>query len=98
MHLKRIGRLAERDGFKIPRSVQQSIPIKRIYRDGIFEVSGKYSKTWRFFDINYRVASNEKQMEMFLSYCDVLNTLPVDAVAKITLFNRKLNEILAGAC
>ena len=92
MHLKRIGRLAERDGFKIPRSVQQSIPIKRIYRDGIFEVSGKYSKTWRFFDINYRVASNEKQMEMFLSYCDVLNTLPVDAVAKITLFNRKLNE------
>lgn len=64
MHLKRIGRLAERDRFKIPRSVQQTIPIKRIYRDGIFEVSGKYSKTWRFFDINYRVASSEKQMEM----------------------------------
>ena len=30
------GRSTERDAFRIPRSVQQSIPIKRIYKDGIF--------------------------------------------------------------
>ena len=43
------GRSTERDAFRIPRSVQQSIPIKRIYKDGIFRVSGRFSKTWRFF-------------------------------------------------
>ena len=43
------GRSTERDAFHIPRSVQQSIPIKRVYKDGIFQVSGRFSKTWRFF-------------------------------------------------
>ena len=86
------GRSTERDAFRIPRSVQQSIPIKRIYKDGIFQVSGRFSKTWRFFDINYAVASPEKQMELFLSYCGVLNSLPIDAGIKLTLVNRQLNR------
>lgn len=34
--------------FFIPRSVQQSIPIKKVHKDGVFEVAGLYSKTWRF--------------------------------------------------
>ena len=86
------GRSTERDAFRIPRSVQQSIPIKRIYKDGIFRVSGRFSKTWCFFDINYAVASPEKQMELFLSYCGVLNSLPIDAGIKLTLVNRQLNR------
>lgn len=85
------GRRAERDRFSIPKSVQKSIPIKRIYKDGVFQVSGKFSKTWRFFDVNYAVASLDKQMEMFMAYCAFLNALPINAGAKITLFNRKLN-------
>lgn len=27
--------------FKIPRSVQQTIPIQRVYRDGIWQVNGQ---------------------------------------------------------
>ena len=38
---------SERTAFKIPRSVQQTIPIQRIYRDGIWQVNGKFSQTWR---------------------------------------------------
>ena len=85
-------RSAERDAFSVPRSVQKSIPIKRIYKDGIFQVSGKFSKTWRFFDVNYAVASPEKQRELFMTYCSFLNSLPIGATAKITLFNRQLNQ------
>ena len=51
-------RSAERDTFSVPRSVQKSIPIKRIYQDGVFQVSGKFSKTWRFFDVNYSSAES----------------------------------------
>ena len=83
---------SERDAFAIPKSVQRSIPIKRVYKDGIFQVSGRFSKTWRFFDVNYKVASPEKQMELFMAYCTFLNALPVNATAKITLFNRRLNQ------
>ena len=82
----------ERDTFSIPKSVQKSIPINKVYKDGIFQVSGKFSKTWRFFDVNYKVASPEKQMELFMAYCTFLNALPVNATAKITLFNRTLNQ------
>lgn len=85
-------RSAERDAFSVPHSVQKSIPIKRIYQDGVFQVSGKFSKTWRFFDVNYAVASLEKQRELFMTYCSFLNSLPIGATAKITLFNRQLNQ------
>ena len=83
---------AERDAFSVPHSVQKSIPIKRIYKDGVFQVRGRFSKTWRFYDVNYAVASPEKQRELFMSYCAVLNSLPIGATAKITLFNRQLNQ------
>lgn len=82
----------ERVPFKIPRSVQQSIPIQKIYRDGIWQVNGKYSQTWRFSDINYALASYEDQRNMFTAYCGVLNSLPTDAVTKITIHNRRLNR------
>lgn len=82
----------ERVPFKIPRSVQQSIPIQRVYQDGIWQVNGKFSQTWRFADINYSLASYEDQRDMFTSYCGVLNSLPTDAVTKITIHNRRLNS------
>ena len=82
---------AERDKFTIPRSVQKSIPIKRIYKDGIWQVGSKHSRTWRFADINYEAASDDDRRGIFLSYCGVLNSLPTDAAAKITICNRRLN-------
>ena len=82
----------ERVPFKIPRSVQQSIPIQRVRQDGIWQVNGRFSQTWRFADINYSLASYEDQRDMFTSYCGVLNSLPTDAVTKITIHNRRLNS------
>ena len=38
--------------FRIPRSVQDCIPIRRIWADGIFQVGHQFSKTWSFTDIN----------------------------------------------
>ncbi len=82
---------SERDAFKIPRSVQQSIPIRRIYRDGIWQVGNKFSRCWRFADINYLVASEADQRDMFMAYSSVINSLPTGASAKITINNRRLN-------
>ena len=82
---------AERDALTVPRSVQQSVPIRRVHQDGIWQVAGKYSRTWRFSDINYAVASHDDQTELFISYCTLLNSLPVDATAKLTILNHRLN-------
>jgi type IV secretory pathway VirB4 component len=84
---------ADQEQFVLPKSVQDMIPIKTLYKDGMFKVGRKYSKTFKFNDINYRVASKDDQMEMFMSYCELLNTLDTGAVTKITINNRRLNKV-----
>src|SRR5699024_8427581 len=82
----------DKEKFTVPKSVQQSLPIKRIWPDGIFQVGNKYSKSLRFSDINYAIASKEDKTEMFLDYSDLLNALDSGATAKITLNNRRINK------
>ena len=47
----------DKEKFKVPRSAQQAIPIRKIWPDAIFQVESKYSRTFRFTDINYSIAS-----------------------------------------
>ena len=82
----------DREKFKVPRSVQQAIPIQRIWPDGVFQSGTKFSKTFRFSDINYAIASKEDKTEMFLDYSELLNALDSGAAAKITLNNRQINK------
>lgn len=77
---------------KIPKTVQQSIPIDTIYKDGVFRTGRLFSRTWRFSDINYAVASNDDQLQMFLAHSAILNGLPTDAMAQITVYNRQLHN------
>ena len=44
---------------KSARTVQQSIPIDAIYKDGIFRTGRLFSKSWKFSDTNYAVASDD---------------------------------------
>ena len=78
--------------FTVPRSVQQTIPIRRIWPDGIFMVDNKYSMTWKFSDVNYSVASDENREVLYRAYCGLLNALDVGATTKITLNNRRINR------
>ena len=82
----------EREKLRIPRSVQDAIPIRRIFADGIFRVGNRYSKTWSFTDINYAIAGKEDKTSMFLDYSELLNALDSGASAKITIYNRRINK------
>ena len=82
----------DREKYKIPRKVQDIIPIRSIWPDGIFKVGIRFSKTFRFTDINYLVASREDKERMFLAYADILNSLDSGATTKITINNHRLNR------
>ena len=91
--LKKIFKL-DKEKFKVSRSVQDIIPIKTIWEDGIFLVGkNKYSKSFKFIDINYAVASKEDKEAMFLDYSALLNSLDTEATTKITINNRKINKL-----
>ena len=81
-----------KERYKVPRRVQDVIPIRRIWQDGIFMSSGKFAKTWKFSDINYLVASREDKESMFLTYSELLNSLDSGAETKITINNRKMQK------
>lgn len=86
-----IANKSERVRVRVPHSVQQSIPIRRIYTNGIWEVGRKHSRSWRLTDVNYIAASDETQHNIFKSHCAALNSLPTDVTAKITIVNHRLN-------
>ena len=83
---------SEKEPFKVPSSVQDTIPIKKIWKDGTFQVGNKFSRTFRFTDVNYSVAARDDQLAMFLAYCELLNALEIGATTKITINNRRMTK------
>lgn len=63
----------DKEKFVVPKSSQDIIPIKALWEDGIFLIgNNKYSKSYKFIDINYAVASREDKESMFLDYSELL--------------------------
>lgn len=84
----------DKEKFVVPKKVQDIIPVKAIWEDGIFLVgNNKYSKSFKFVDINYAVASREDKEAMFLDYSELLNALDAGATTKITINNRRINKL-----
>lgn len=82
----------DQEPYRVPKRVQDVIPIKCMWSDGIFLVGTRYSKTFKFTDINYMVASQDAQKKLFLSYAALINNLDCSATTKITVNNRHLNR------
>ena len=84
----------DKEAFAVPSGVQDIIPITKIWQDGIFLVGkNKYSKCFRFTDINYAVASRDDKEVMFFDYSELLNSFDTGSTTKITVLNRKLNRV-----
>jgi hypothetical protein len=85
---------ANKDAFKVPYSIQGTVPIKKIYEDGIFELSSnRYSKSFSFRDINYSGLSTKQQEDLHNQWQNVLNSFKPEATTKITINNRVLNRV-----
>ena len=73
--------------YKSPKSIQETIEIMEVSENGIFKIQeNKYSKTYKFMDINYTTATYEEQEEILQRYCKFLNSL--DCSFKITINNK----------
>ncbi len=73
-----------------PMSAQESIPYQEMGSDGICRVEdGLYSKTIRFYDINYQLAQSEDQSVIFNSWCDFLNYFDETIHFQISFINHR---------
>ena len=83
----------DKEKYVVPKCVHDYIPVSGIWEDGIFKCGNKFSKTYKFADINYLVASKEDKESMFLAYSELLNSLDSGATTKLTINNHRLNKI-----
>ena len=92
--LKTLQRLFKqmKERYVVPRRVQDIIPIRRIWKDGIFLVGNCYTKTYQFTDINYLVASKADQDRMFKAYARIINSFDSTAITKLTISNHRINQ------
>ena len=73
-------------------TAQQSIPYHEMGRDGICRVQDKfYSKTIRFYDINYQLAQNEDKNTIFENWCDFLNYFDSTIHFQLSFINQHSN-------
>lgn len=73
--------------YKTPKSIQETIEILKVAENGIFEVAkNRFSKCYRFQDINYTTTNEIEQIDIFERYCKFLNSL--DVSFKITINNK----------
>ena len=83
----------EKDKFVMPKAVQDVIPIKAVFKDGIFVVGNDlYAKTFRFSDINYNIAGNEEKQELMKGYWAVINSFGSGVTVKLTINNHKFDR------
>ena len=73
-------------------TAQQSIPYREMGKDGICRVEdGYYSKTIRFYDINYQLAQNEDKNAIFENWCDFLNYFDSTIHFQLSIINHHSN-------
>ena len=86
----RNGHGAEKKGKEKRISAQQSIPYREMAKEGICRVQDKYySKTIRFYDINYQLAQNEDKNAIFENWCDFLNYFDSSIHFQLSFINRR---------
>lgn len=77
----------------IPKTAQQTLPYVRVADDSIIEVApGRFSRTYAFDDVNYQIAKQEDQEDIFLRYCSILNSFDINVDVQVTIMNNKINR------
>lgn len=81
----------------IPKTVQDSIPYKRVYDDpaggGVIETKdGLFTKSYLISDTNYSDAGDDKQEEILKTFEKILKSFSTDCVYEITVNNRNVDQ------
>ena len=77
---------------KVPRSVQQSIPIDRIYEDGTWRCGNVYSQMWSMPDINFTMSDEDNKAKILNLLGKVYMGVPSDCWLKICIVSQRMDE------
>lgn len=84
--------------YKVPKNLQQSVPISRIAKNGVFEIertlAGErmYDKVYSFTDINYVSKDMEEQNQILQTLIKILKTMNANFKFIIANHNRNMER------
>ena len=76
----------------MPRSVQQSIPIDRIYADGVWQSENVFSLMWQISDINYAMQSDTAKQNILTQLGTVYAGIPADCWMQVCIVSQRMDE------
>ena len=80
----------------MPRSVQQSIPIDRIYADGVWQSENVFSLMWQISDINYAMQSDAAKQNILTQLGTVYAGIPADCWMQVCIVSQRMDEKAFG--
>lgn len=76
-----------------PNSVFDTIPYIADLENGVFEISkNRYSKTFKFSDVNYQVSSESAKEVIFENWASMINIIDDDYDFSYTIYNHYVPE------
>ena len=78
---------------KAARTVFQTIPYENIYANGVIETEpGVFTRAYPLGDINFNLASEDIQQDIFAKYGHLINSIPVEAKFQVLIHNYRIDS------
>ena len=75
------------------KSTQETLNYKRMYPNGICNVTGNvYNRMIRFSDISYQLSQDEMKQRIFAQYSTLLNSFDFNVKLQLTFINYRMNS------
>lgn len=73
-------------------TIADSIPYLHVFKNGMIEVSdGRYSKSYRLPEVNFRTATDDDQAKIAMAYSEFLSSFASGIDIEVTLYNKSVN-------
>lgn len=81
------------DGTPLPKTAQQTIPMRALYKNGVIEANdGSFSKVYKLNNINFNSLSKVDQETVFNKYKEFLNSFGADTTIQINMYNKNTDK------
>ena len=82
-----------KDPLTVPKTVQQSIPYKGAYENGIIQVDNDtFSKMYRLSDLNFAIESNDEQKKIFGRFMEFISSFGPEVHIQTLIYNKSINN------
>ena len=88
--------IREKKKQKDTNSTQATLAFEKILKNGVIKAGDVYTQIIEFRDISYNLVPEHKQIEIFNTWCDILNSFDSNTDFQLLLYNKKKQDFEVG--